>query len=38
MIRCEDGAHEWLRIPRHQCSNDKCHRIHRMLPDILIIL
>lgn len=35
IIRYEDGTHEWLRIPRHQCSNDKCRRIHRMLPDIL---
>lgn len=35
IIRYEDGTHEWLRIPRHQCSNDKCRRIHRMLPDML---
>nr|WP_306769601.1 DUF6431 domain-containing protein [Agathobacter rectalis] len=35
IIRYEDGTHEWLRIPRHQCSNDKYRRIHRMLPDIL---
>lgn len=34
-LRYEDGTHEWLRIPRHQCSNDKCRRIHRMMPDIL---
>ncbi|WP_444210765.1 hypothetical protein [Dialister succinatiphilus] len=25
-------------MPRHQCSNDKCRRIHRMLPDILTSL
>ncbi|WP_368179806.1 DUF6431 domain-containing protein [Agathobacter rectalis] len=34
-MRYEDGTHEWLRIPRRQCSNDNCRRIHQMLPDIL---
>ena len=23
-------------IPRHQCDNPKCRKIHRMLPDILV--
>ena len=29
------GDVEWIMIPRHRCSNEKCHKIHRMLPDFL---
>ena len=36
IIRSEDGSHEWIMIPRHQCDNPKCRKIHRMLPDILV--
>ena len=34
-VRYNNGAHEWLRIPRQQYSNDKYRRTHWMLPDIL---
>lgn len=34
--RHEGGTYEWLRIPRHQCNNPMCKRIHRMLPDFLL--
>ena len=36
IIRSEDGSREWIMIPRHQCDNPKCRKIHRMLPDILV--
>ena len=36
IIRSEDGSHEWIMIPRHQCDNPKCRKIHRMLPDTLV--
>ncbi|MCC2745465.1 DUF6431 domain-containing protein [Agathobacter rectalis] len=35
IVRYNNGAHEWLRIPRQQYSNDKYRRTHWMLPDIL---
>lgn len=35
-IRHLGGEQEWLKIPRHQCDNEGCGRIHRMLPDILL--
>lgn len=36
IVRYEGGTHEWIWIPRHQCDNSQCNRIHRMLPDILV--
>lgn len=33
--RMEGGDAEWLELPRHQCSNLSCRKIHRMLPDFL---
>lgn len=36
IVRFEDGDHEWIKIPRHQCDNPKCRKIHRMLPDVLV--
>lgn len=36
MIRYEGGSYEWLKIPRHQCDNPRCHKVHRMLPDFLV--
>ena len=36
IVRFEDGDHEWIKIPRHQCNNPKCRKIHRMLPDVLV--
>lgn len=36
IVRHEGGESEKILIPRHQCSNPKCRRIHRMLPDILV--
>ncbi|MDO4804573.1 MAG: DUF6431 domain-containing protein [Lachnospiraceae bacterium] len=36
IIRHEGGDAEWLYIPRHQCNNPSCKRIHRMLPDCLV--
>ena len=33
--KLEGGEKEWLSIPRHQCDNTSCKRIHRMLPDFL---
>lgn len=36
IIRYEGGTSEWLHIPRHQCNNDRCRRIHRMLPSCLL--
>ncbi|MBQ6388523.1 MAG: hypothetical protein IJH90_02690 [Mogibacterium sp.] len=32
----EGGDTEWIFIPRHQCDNPACRRIHRMLPDFLV--
>lgn len=34
--RHEGGDAEWIKIPRHQCTNPSCRKIHRMLPDILV--
>ena len=34
--RHEGGKRELIDIPRHQCNNPKCCRIHRMIPDILV--
>ena len=31
--RLEGGDVEWNEIPRHQCNNPSCQKIHRMLPD-----
>ena len=36
IVRQDGGESEWIHIPRHQCSNPKCRRIHRMLPDFLV--
>lgn len=36
IIRYEGGKHEWIKIPRHQCDNPKCKKIHRMLPDTML--
>ena len=36
IVRYENGSHEWIKIPRHKCSNPKCSRLHRMLPDMLL--
>lgn len=35
IVRYEGGDSEWIRIPRCQCNNKRCGRIHRMLPDFL---
>lgn len=35
IVRDEAGEAEWIFIPRHKCNNERCQRIHRMLPDIL---
>ncbi|SDM07860.1 hypothetical protein SAMN04487833_1644 [Sarcina sp. DSM 11001] len=35
-IRHSGGGQEWIEIPRHRCSNPRCKRIHRMLPDRLL--
>lgn len=35
-VRHLGGDREWVDIPRHQCSNPRCERIHRMLPDSLL--
>ena len=34
--KLEGGDIEWVSIPRHQCSNPSCRKIHRMLPDFLV--
>ncbi len=34
--KLEGGDKEWISIPRHQCDNPSCRRIHRMLPDFLV--
>lgn len=36
IIRQEGGEKEWIHIPRHQCDNPGCNRVHRMLPDFLL--
>lgn len=36
IARHEDGEVEKIRIPRHQCDNPRCQRLHRMLPDFLV--
>jgi len=36
IVRHEDGETEWIRIPRHQCDNPRCGKLHRMLPDFLV--
>ena len=36
IVRHEDGESEWIRIPRHQCDNPRCRKLHRMLPDFLV--
>ena len=36
IVRHDDGATETIRIPRHQCSNPRCHKLHRMLPDFMV--
>ncbi len=35
-VRYEGGESEKIRIPRHQCNNPGCRKLHRMLPDILV--
>ena len=35
IVRYEGGDSEWLKIPRCRCTNKRCRRIHRMLPDFL---
>ena len=34
--KLEGGDKEWISIPRHQCDNPACRRVHRMLPDFLV--
>lgn len=36
IVRYEGGEKEWIMIPRHKCDNEKCRKIHRMLPDFLV--
>ena len=36
IVRYEGGDSEWIFIPRHQCDNPQCRRLHRMLPDFLV--
>ena len=36
IMRDEGGSSEWLEIPRCQCDNEACRKIHRMLPDCLL--
>lgn len=36
ICRLEGGETEWFIIPRHQCDNDGCGRMHRMVPDFLV--
>lgn len=36
IIRYEGGRSEWIHIPRHQCNNERCRRVHRMLPDCIL--
>lgn len=36
LVRHEDDESEWIRIPRHQCDNPRCRKLHRMLPDFLV--
>ncbi|MBQ7534480.1 MAG: hypothetical protein IJT43_02545 [Stomatobaculum sp.] len=36
ILRHEADGPEWLRIPRHQCSNPGCAKVHRMLPDFMV--
>lgn len=35
-MKYEGGYSEWLLIPRHQCSNRQCQKIHRMLADFMV--
>ena len=35
-VRYEGGESEMFHIPRHQCNNPKCRKIHRMLPDFMV--
>ena len=35
-VRYEGGETETYRIPRHQCNNPRCKRIHRLLPDFMV--
>ena len=36
IVRHECGEFEWIRIPRCQCSNPGCRKVHRMIPDFLV--
>lgn len=36
ILRHEADDPEWLEVPRHQCDNPGCSKIHRMLPDIMV--
>lgn len=36
IVRHDGGETEKIRVPRHQCNNPKCRKLHRMLPDILV--
>lgn len=35
ILKYDGGEVEWIQIPRHQCSNPSCKKVHRMLPDCL---
>ena len=36
MVRHDDGERETFYIPRHKCSNPRCGKVHRMLPDFMV--
>lgn len=35
-VRHEGGEAEDFAIPRHQCNNPRCRKVHRMLPDFMV--
>ena len=36
IVRNDDGEKEAFHIPRHKCSNPRCGKVHRMLPDFMV--
>lgn len=36
IVRHAGGKREKIRIPRYRCSNPRCRKIHRMIPDFLV--
>ena len=36
IVRHDDGERETFHIPRHKCSNPRCGKLHRMLPDFMV--